>query len=177
MPEPPAYVGIDVAKDHLDIHALPSGAAWRATNAPEAIDALAGRLTALAPALIVMEATGGHEHAVAGALATAGLAVAVVNPRQVRDFARATGGLAKTDALDARASGRPRPLRRAGTAGGAGAPRRRPALAGGAALPAAPAHREAGRRAEPVAARRRGDPEEPHEARPVAGAGASGRGG
>lgn len=102
MPDAPAYVGIDVAKDHLDVHALPSAEAWRVANTPEAIDALSGRLVALAPALVAMEATGGHEHAVAGALATAGLAVAVVNPRQVRDFARATGELAKTDALDAR---------------------------------------------------------------------------
>jgi transposase len=89
-------------KDHLDLHALPSGEAWRVTNTPEAIDALVARLAALAPALITMAATGGHEHAVAGALAAAGLPVAVVNPRQVRDFARATGELAKTDRLDAR---------------------------------------------------------------------------
>lgn len=96
------YVGIDVAKDHLDVHALPAGTAWRVANAPEAIDELARRLVELAPALVALEATGGHEHAVAGALATAGLAVAVMNPRQVRDFARATGELAKTDQLDAR---------------------------------------------------------------------------
>jgi transposase len=102
MPETTVYVGIDVAKDHLDIHALPSSEAWRVENTPEAINGLAERLAALAPALVAMESTGGHEHAVAGALAAAGLAVAVINPRQMRDFARATGELAKTDRLDAR---------------------------------------------------------------------------
>jgi transposase len=102
-PEGPAvYVGIDVAKDHLDARALPSGEAWRSANDPDGIDALAARLSALGAALVVMEATGGHEHAVAAALASAGLPVAVVNPRQVRDFAKATGELAKTDAPDAR---------------------------------------------------------------------------
>jgi transposase len=97
---PPVYVGIDVAKDHLDI-ATSSGEAWRVANDPDGIDVLAPRLIEAQAALVVMEGTGGHEHAVAAALAAAGLAVAVVNPRQVRDFARATGELAKTDALDA----------------------------------------------------------------------------
>ena len=97
----PVYVGIDVAKDHLDIATLPAGQAWRIANDPGDIDGLAQSLTELEPVLIVMEGTGGHEHAVAAALAAIGLAVAIVNPRQVRDFARATGELAKTDALDA----------------------------------------------------------------------------
>lgn len=101
MPDAPLYVGIDVAKDHLDVHVLPSDEAWRLANAPDEIDGLAARLVSLGPTLTAMESTGGHEHAVAGALATAGLPVAVVNPRQVRDFARATGELAKTDRLDA----------------------------------------------------------------------------
>jgi transposase len=101
MASPPTSIGIDVAKDHLDIAALPSGEAWRIANDPDGIDALVRRLTDLPATLIAMEGTGGHEHAVAAALAAAGLAVAVVNPRQVRDFARATGELAKTDALDA----------------------------------------------------------------------------
>ena len=95
------YVGIDVAKDHLDVATLPLGEAWRVTNDPDGIDALSLRLTESQATLVVLEATGGHEHAVAAALAAAGLAVAVVNPRQVRDFAKATGELAKTDALDA----------------------------------------------------------------------------
>lgn len=95
------YIGIDVAKDHLDIAVLPSGDAWRVANSPDDIDTLTARLTDLQAALVVLEATGGHEHAVAAALAAANLAVAVINPRQVRDFARATGELAKTDALDA----------------------------------------------------------------------------
>ena len=95
------FAGIDVSKDHLDIHVRPDGTAFRAANDPAGIDAAVGRLTAAAPALVVLEATGGYEAPVAAALAAAGLPVAVVNPRQVRDFARATGTLAKTDALDA----------------------------------------------------------------------------
>ena len=94
-------VGIDVAKDHLDIATLPADQAWRVANDPDGIDALASRLSEARAVLVVLEATGGHEHAVAAALAAAGLAVAVVNPRQVRDFAKAIGELAKTDALDA----------------------------------------------------------------------------
>ena len=97
----PISIGIDVAKDHLDVCARPCGQAWRVANDPDGIDALVVRLTELQADLIVMEGTGGHEHAIAAALAAAGLAVAVVNPRQVRDFARATGELAKTDRLDA----------------------------------------------------------------------------
>ena len=102
----PTYIGIDVAKDYLDVCARLSGAgssgqAWRVANDPDGIDALLLRLTELQVTLVVMEGTGGHEHAVAATLAAAGLAVAVVNPRQVRDFARATGELAKTDRLDA----------------------------------------------------------------------------
>lgn len=96
------YVGIDVSKDHLDVALLPSGQSWRCTNDPDGIDALTTEIASLRPTLIVLEATGGHEHAVAAALAAAGLPVAVINPRQMRDFARATGELAKTDMLDAR---------------------------------------------------------------------------
>ena len=97
----PTYIGIDAAKDHLDVCARPSGQAWRVANDPDGIDALALCLTELQADLVVMEGTGGHEHAVAATLAAAELTVAVVNPRQVRDFAKVTGGLAKTDALDA----------------------------------------------------------------------------
>lgn len=95
------FVGIDVAKAHLDIAVRPSGEHWRATNQEPAIAELATRLGTLGPASVVLEATGGLEGPLAAALAAAGLPVVVVNPRQVRDFARATGKLAKTDRLDA----------------------------------------------------------------------------
>jgi transposase len=102
-PVPPAgcAVGIDVAKAWLDVAVHPSGAAWRVRQDPAELAGLTARLAALAPTCGVLEATGGLELPVAGALGAAGLPVAVVNPRQVRDFARATGRLAKTDALDA----------------------------------------------------------------------------
>jgi transposase len=95
------YIGIDVAKAQLDIAVRPSGEQWIAAHDAAGIAELVTRLQALAPTLVVLEATGGRELPLAAALATAGLAVAVVNPRQVRDFARAVGQLAKTDALDA----------------------------------------------------------------------------
>jgi len=102
-PAPAAFVGIDVAKDHLDVHVLPQGTAWRCAQCPQALADLAARLAALRPALAVLEATGGLEYPAAAALAAAGVPVAVVNPRQARDFAKATGRLAKTDAIDAEA--------------------------------------------------------------------------
>jgi transposase len=95
------YVGIDVAKDRLDVHVRPSGEAFPVTRDGKGLADLVGRLQALSPAMIVMEATGGFETVVAGALVGAQLRLAVVNPRQIRDFARALGRLAKTDALDA----------------------------------------------------------------------------
>jgi len=95
------FVGIDVSKDRLDVHVLPSGEAFAVARNGEGLERLAAALSALAPALVVLEATGGFELTVAAALAGAGLPLAVVNPRQIRDFARATGRLAKTDALDA----------------------------------------------------------------------------
>ena len=97
------YVGIDVAKDRLDVHVLPSREAFAVARDGEGLERLIERLAALAPALVVLEATGGYETVVASALAGAGLPLAVVNPRQIRDFARALGRLAKTDALDAQA--------------------------------------------------------------------------
>lgn len=103
MRDVPCFIGIDVAKAQLDIAIRPSGERWAVPNDAGDIMTLVERLQALHPALIVLEATGGWERAVTSALATAGLPVVVVNPRQVRDFARATGQLAKTDALDARA--------------------------------------------------------------------------
>lgn len=95
------FVGIDVSKHQLDIVVNPRGEAWTVAHDEPGVSALVARLRELAPALIVLEATGGLEGAVAGALAAAPLPVAVVNPRQVRDFARSTGTLAKTDRLDA----------------------------------------------------------------------------
>jgi transposase len=101
FPAAPTFVGIDVAKDRLDVHLRPSGAAFALSRDGAGLDALVERLGALGPALVVLEATGGFEVAVAGALAAAALPLVVVNPRQIRDFARATGRLAKTDRLDA----------------------------------------------------------------------------
>lgn len=95
------YLGIDVAKDELVIAVRPSGAQWTSPNAPAGLAALQERLRALQPALIVLEATGGYELAAVASLGAAGLPVVVVNPRQVRAFARATGRLAKTDRVDA----------------------------------------------------------------------------
>jgi len=95
------FVGIDVAKDRLDVHLRPGGEAFTVTRDGEGLEALISRLAALKPVLIVLEATGGFETLVAAALAAAGLPLAVVNPRQIRDFARAIGRLAKTDPLDA----------------------------------------------------------------------------
>lgn len=97
----PVFVGIDVAKDRLDVHLFPAGQAFALPRDGDGIAALVERLTPLAPNLIVLEATGGFETVVAAALAGAALPLAVVNPRQIRDFSRAIGRLAKTDALDA----------------------------------------------------------------------------
>jgi transposase len=95
------FVGIDVAKARLDVHVRPAGDAFTVARDGEGVASLVDRLSTLAPALVVMEATGGFETVVAAALAAAGLPLVVINPRQIRDFARATGRLAKTDALDA----------------------------------------------------------------------------
>ena len=103
MVDVPCFVGIDVAKAQLDIAVRPAGERWAVPNDAGGVVTLVERLQALHPTLIVLEATGGLERAATAALATAGLPVVVVNPRQARDFARATGQLAKTDALDARA--------------------------------------------------------------------------
>jgi transposase len=100
----PPYIGIDVSATHLDVAVWPTGAHWQSPYpAPHdpALGQVVGRIQAYAPALVVLEATGGWEVSLQSALTAAGLAVAVVNPRQVRDFARAGGRLAKTDALDA----------------------------------------------------------------------------
>lgn len=95
-------VGIDVAKAKLDIHIRPGGDAFCVTRDAKGLVELVHRLQALpAPMLIVLEATGGFERTVAAALVAAKLPVIAVNPRQIRDFARAVGRLAKTDAIDA----------------------------------------------------------------------------
>lgn len=101
MTEQELWIGIDVAKAWLDVASTSEARVARFANDAAGIERLVAELTRRAPQLIVLEATGGHETVVAAALAGAGLPVAVVNPRQVRDFAKATGRLAKTDALDA----------------------------------------------------------------------------
>jgi transposase len=95
------FVGIDVSKALLDCHCLPEETTHQDPNDEAGIVAVVARLKAMQPALIVLEATGGLEMPLAAALAAAALPVAVVNPRQVRDFAKAMGKLAKTDAIDA----------------------------------------------------------------------------
>jgi transposase len=95
------FVGIDVGKAYLDVAVRPAGTHERLSNDEEGVARLVDRLRAARPTLVVLEATGGLEAPLTAALATVGLAVAVVNPRQVRDFAKAVGQLAKTDALDA----------------------------------------------------------------------------
>jgi transposase len=103
MPTPQLFVGIDGAKAQLDMALRPTGERWAVANDDTEIAALVARLQAVQPTLMVLEATGGYQRAAVAALAAAGLPVAVVNPRQARDCAKATGQLAKTDPLDARA--------------------------------------------------------------------------
>lgn len=95
------FIGVDVSKDRLDVHVLPAGEAFAVARDGEGVEALAGRLAALGPALVALEATGGFERVVAAGLLGAGLPVAVVNPAQVRAFAQALGQRAKTDPIDA----------------------------------------------------------------------------
>lgn len=95
------FVGIDVCKAQLDVAIRPSGEEESFANDKVGIKALVKRLAKIGPTLIVLEATGGYERQVARSLVSADLPVVVVNPRQVRDFAKATGQLAKTDSIDA----------------------------------------------------------------------------
>jgi transposase len=96
------YAGVDVSKETLDIALHPSGEYWQEKNDEAGRARLAARLETATPALVVIEATGGIERSAVIALAVASLPVVVINPRQVREFARATGELSKTDRIDAR---------------------------------------------------------------------------
>jgi transposase len=95
------YAGVDVSKGHLEIFLRPMQEHFSVPNEEAGIGALVSRLEQARPALVVLESSGGFERLVAAALAASELPIVVVNPRQVRDFARATGKLAKTDRLDA----------------------------------------------------------------------------
>lgn len=97
----PVFVGIDVSKKHLDIAVLSSGERWQTDNTAEGIEKLVKMLSQIEPTLIILEATGGFEMEAVGAIAAKGLPVAVINPRQARDFAKSIGRLAKTDKIDA----------------------------------------------------------------------------
>jgi transposase len=103
MMEAPRFVGIDVSKVRLDVCVRPESETAQFVRDGEGIKALVERMQQIAPRIVVLEATGGFEAPVVAALADGGIAVAVVNPRQIRDFAKASGRLAKTDAIDAEA--------------------------------------------------------------------------
>ena len=101
MEQEVTYVGVDVAKAQLDVAVRPTGDRWEVSRDEAGVHQLVSCLKALEPVMVLLEASGGLELPVVAALAAEAVPVAVVNPRQVRDFARATGKLAKTDALDA----------------------------------------------------------------------------
>lgn len=101
MSQTPLWIGIDVSKQALDVAARPTGEVWQVTNDEAGIAELVSKLQSLDVSLAVLEATGGLESPVTAALALAGIQVAVVNPRQARDFGKALGYLAKTDRIDA----------------------------------------------------------------------------
>ena len=96
-----SFIGIDVSKNNLDVHVLPEAVSLSYRYETKPMKALIKKLKTYAPELVVLEATGGYEITIGIALADAGLPVAIVNPRQVRDYARALGILAKTDKIDA----------------------------------------------------------------------------
>ena len=96
------FVGIDVSKEWFDVAVRPGSEGWRGSQDEAGLDTLTHRLQKLRPRLVIMEASGGYERLIAAALAAAMLPIAVVNPRQVRDFARSMGQLAKTDRIDAK---------------------------------------------------------------------------
>jgi transposase len=95
------WIGLDIAKDSIEVGQWPEQRSWQVDNTTEGIAALAEQVVELAPTCVVVEASGGYEHEAAATLSAAGLPVAVVNPRQVRDYAKSIGQLAKTDRLDA----------------------------------------------------------------------------
>ena len=97
----PVFVGVDVAKTELVTGLRPTGETWTVSNDETGIQELLQRLRPHRPMLVVIEATGGYERGVVAALAAAGIPLVVANPRQIRDFARSTGQLAKTDRIDA----------------------------------------------------------------------------
>ncbi|HEX2965271.1 MAG TPA: IS110 family transposase [Syntrophorhabdaceae bacterium] len=96
-----SFIGIDISKNNLDVHVLPEGLSFSYPYETKVIKALIKKLKSFTPELVVLEATGGYEISIGIALADAKLKVAIVNPRQVRDYARALGQLAKTDKIDA----------------------------------------------------------------------------
>ena len=98
-PKNETFVGIDVSKDTLDVASLPDGAKWKTSNDENGIDDLKKRLFKVRPTLIVFEASGGFEMEAVSTLAGSGLPVAVVNPRQTRDFAKALGNWPKPTQL------------------------------------------------------------------------------
>ena len=102
MELPPAFAGVDVSKARLDVALRGSDETWSVANTPDGIEQLVQRLREGGLTLVVMEATGGFEVAAAAALAATDIPVVIANPRQVRDFAKSTGQLAKTDAIDAK---------------------------------------------------------------------------
>ena len=101
MEQEPIYVGIDVAKAQVDVAVRPTDDSWEVSHDETGVRQLVSQLKALEPVMVLLEASGGLELPLVTALAAEAVPVVVVNPRQVRDFARATGKLAKTDALDA----------------------------------------------------------------------------
>lgn len=101
MSQQERFIGIDVSKTTLDVAVRPDGTTTQFTNTADGIAACVASLAPLVPTVIVIEATGGYERPITAALIAARLPVAVVNPRQAHDFAKATGQLAKTDRLDA----------------------------------------------------------------------------
>ena len=101
MSQEPIYVGIDVSKEQVDVAARPTGTSWSVSYDGAGVDDLVAHLKDLNPAGVITESTGGLELPLVAALAAASVPVAVVNPRQMRDFAKSTGQLAKTDRLDA----------------------------------------------------------------------------
>lgn len=100
-PRGTAYVGIDLSKGCLDVYVLPEGEHFVVANDEEGIESLLNRLLKAHPALVILEASGRYKRPTVATIASVGIAVSIVNPRQARDFAKTTGRLAKTDKIDA----------------------------------------------------------------------------